>query len=226
MIEIKEIITKLLELMKNKKYRALIILVIYFVFFFIIISMMKSQPKEFEKKETLNALENYRLSSSYDYTLNINREILIKGTKYNDIVIFSTDSDDYYIDKDVVYKKFNQTYQMCDNLNEIEEMVVLLNNINIYNLIKQAYVDYIKEYVDNKKQTEYIIDTTYFMAFFNKQSMNPLNNSHVNISVLEENNQIKSIIFNLGSIENRINYIELNYSNINAIKQIDIKVEG
>lgn len=121
---------KIIETLKNKRFRSLIILVFYFIFFTIIILNFKpsdnlnneQRPSEnSNNKNQLNALNNYKSMTNYKWSCLVNETDEIIGTVKNNIVYVTFNNSNYQLISEKLFK----------NGEEIEDDFI--NNVLLYN---------------------------------------------------------------------------------------------
>ena len=144
----------------------------------------------------------------------------ISGTYYDNKSLFNINNEKYYLENNIIYYIDDSSYY----IKEINYDIIKLFNNNLIELFS-----YLKEvsrttYNDNSIKINYLLDSNVFNKYFyNKETTY---NSNINIEIKESNNYITKIIFDLSNLENSFSKIEIEYSEINNIKELEFNKEN
>ena len=202
---------KIKEIWGNRKLRGILFIIFYVIMFsyiFIVygnksekIILPENKPVKVEKK-TLN---------SYEYKY-INADLNLDITRYDNIIHFKIDENDYYYIKNKCYllkdEKFVQTENPLkynyDYLNNLEELK------KDSNLVKTT------KYADGILEENYDISSTKFMKIFDSEENSE--KEIINYSIYLKDDQVSKIF--LHDLE-----LEIIYTNFENIEKININYE-
>ncbi len=149
---------KIIEILKNKKFRSLIILVLYFIFFTIIILSFnqngdlnnEQRPNDnLNNKNQLNALNNYKLMTNYKWSCLVNEIDKLNGIVKNDIVYINFNNSNYQL---ISEKLFQDGAEIED---DFINSVLVYNPNYIFNLIQNGELKFEnKIFTDNSIEIE------------------------------------------------------------------------
>lgn len=218
MKKLKDYYVKFRELWKVPKYKGLIQLGFWFVFFFVIIvgiRMSNSNVSNSTKKETNKEVESKEEISNYTYNYQINRNdniINIGG-------VFSNNNDQFYYNNQK-YNYKNGLYYLNDIETTFEYPMNEFQYKNISNLIKDKQYESKTEFKDGKIKYEYIIDSTTYNTFYNKDYQTTGN---ILINVTKKDDNIINITLNLSEyyLDYSIYQVIIDYNNVNNINSLD-----
>ncbi len=221
-IKSNNVISKIIEIWKNRRYRGLIILGFWFVFFFFVIMLLRVSVKNQENfeasiktiPEILENIKNYEFS--YEIT-NDDINYNINGLYIDNETLFIYNENTYFI-KDKIYIVNNEQLQEVENPIEID--ISKLNIENIYNLIKDKEKLYeTKE--SGIKSTVYKISINEFSKLF---GLDIESEDFIEITIETKDNSYESIYMDLTQY---MNYYELKYRKynikleLNSINDVD-----
>ena len=200
----------------DPKKKSIIQLVFWILFFAIIVSgyRIANDSKDIQNTDSTNNsnLKTTKDINSYEYEYNIhylNNDVLIKGTHYNNKDVFYINNDKYYIiDNEYYFAKNNLKIDISypinewayENLNKIKDNFTYSNNTSY----KSGMIKY-----------EYNISSTDYNKYYNSSYTND-----ILIDIIVNKNIITEASINY------INYkVDIKYTNINEINNLDINIE-
>ena len=205
-MKIKDVFLKLKELWKIPKFKGLIQLLFWVIFFLIVSLLFRSAEKKVNLPVDINnKIDSYEYNYQYKESNNI---INISGTYYQDKQVFyMNDIKYYYLDNNyylAVNKELtNMPYAM--NEWEYESLKNIMDNNSYSNKI---------EYIDSTLY-EYNIGISVYNNYYNTNYPN-----NIVITIVKKDDKIESASINYG-----FGKVEINYSNINKIKNLDISID-
>ena len=205
-MKIKDVFLKLKELWKIPKFKGLIQLLFWVIFFLIVSLLFRSAEKKVDLPVDINnKIDSYEYNYQYKESNNI---INISGTYYQDKQVFyMNDIKYYYLDNNyylAVNKELtNMPYAM--NEWEYESLKNIMDNNSYSNKI---------EYIDSTLY-EYNIGISAYNNYYNTNYPN-----NIVITIVRKDDKIESASINYG-----FGKVEINYSNINKIKNLDISID-
>ena len=219
---------KIIEDLKNPKKRSIMLLIFYGIFFFFVF-LLFSKSETLPNVETNNEIKEIKQEekleessiNSYDFKITINdmdNLVLIDGTYVDNISLFTFNNNIYY------YK--DKTYLIYDKYYKVVDMPYNINKLfNINELLKDEYVEYNKEYKDGRKEISYFIDSNVFYKYYYGLDSNYID-SKINIIITKQDGVINSIKINLNNLGTNIKSMEISYSDINEINNIDFDINN
>lgn len=192
------------ELLKNKRYRALIILGLYLVFMSFVVMSIRTAPTNETKVD--NRLEEFKLKTNYNYTYTI------KTTK-----------DEIVETKTILGTRYNNKNQLIyEDKTYLFDNVLIGFPINEIDLSKLTY-DYIYSYIKESTNINdiYTLKLSNFMKIVNGVNITSENNILINI--LFTNNIVNQIEIDLTKYVNFNQelydqyIVTINYSNIGNV---------
>lgn len=193
------------ELLKNKRYRSLIILGLYLVFMSFVVMSIKNVPTNENKID--NRLEEFKLKTNYNYTYSI------KTTK-----------DELVETKTIFGTRFNNKNQLIyEDKTYLFDNVLIgfpINEIDLSKLTYDYIYNYIKESTSDIKDV-YTLKLSDFMKIVNGVNITSESNILINIRFIDNTiNQIdidltKYVNFNQELYDEYS--VTINYSNIGNI---------
>lgn len=201
---IKEFFKKLKELWHIPKFKGIIQLVFWVIFFLIISLMFRSKDNNIEDIQIENSINSYEYNYKYqdnDNTINIS------GTYYKDKQVF-------YMN-DVKYYSLNDKYYLANTNEEV---------IMSYATLEWEYESIEKIMDDNlySNKIEYEDFTSYEYNILSSAYNKYYNTNYPNdiiITVLKKD-KISEASINYG-----FGKVEITYTNINKIKNLDINID-
>lgn len=224
MKKVVEIIKKIRLGLKNPKTKSLTLLGIYslfFIFVFVVLNMSKNNTLNTSSISENESVDD-KTVSSYEYAININNNNLlttISGTYSNNEEIFNFNNNKYYVKDDIVY--------ILDN--GVKNPVNL--DINIKNYRYDKLEEIIKNskfiekivYNDDREKSTYNIDIKKYFELLNQNIDCNIVNCNIVIPItVEAKENINKVILDFNSYFNYNYIVEINYSNINNIKELKI----
>lgn len=222
-IKSNNVVSKILEIWKNRRYRGLIILGLWFIFFFFVIMLLRVSARNNQNtpqqtiKTVPNILENIK---NYEFQYDITQDDItysINGSYIDDETLFTYNENTYFI-KDKIYIVNNEELQEVENPIEID--ISKLNIENIYNLIKDKDKLYETE-ESGIKTTVYKISINEFSKLF---GIDIESEDFIEINIETKDNSYESIYMDLTQY---MNYYELKYRKynikleLNSINDVD-----
>lgn len=210
------------EGLKNPKTKSLTMLGIYFVFFLFVFILLNSAENRnnvpiIEENEK-STIDNYQAMESYQYKFNyINNGLsnIIEGTYFKDTTLFNYNNNKYYFENDLIYIINNDSYY----LENIEYNITKLFSKNLYNILVDLKEVSTTTYNDGTKEINYVMDSNKFYNYYYENISNYQNN--IGVKIVEKDNNINSIIFDLTSLNISLSRIEIDYYNINNISNLE-----
>lgn len=214
-------IKKTKEFLKDPKKKSLTQLAIYglfFIFVFILINSSENVVDTPIVEEQQTPIEYYDDMTSYDYKItytNIDRVDVIEGTYYNNTSLFNYNNLKYYYE-DMLYVINNDSY----TLSNIEYDVSKMFNKNLHTIFNSLNEESKTTYKDGKVITNYTLDSNIIYKYL--YNMESTYIDLVSVSMTENNNIITNITIDLTNLGLSLNKIEVDYSNINNIEDLNI----
>ena len=223
---------KMVENLKDPKKKSIIMLCCYgvfFIFVFIIIATGKTEEnvntyKDYSNTKKEIKIENQENSivNNYEYLYKImdnENMIEIEGTKTIDNEVFTIGSKNYY-------KKDNNVY-LNDGTNEIVTNTVFNTELYSYKNMEGLFKDKIAKektlYEDKNIKEIYSISSKDYFDYMKEDKCKDIDCTNIFVDVIVNKNskeQIEKININLTNYY-KYNYkIEINYMNINNIKEV------
>lgn len=210
-------IKKIREFFKNPKKKALSQLAVYLVFFgvvFILIGNATDTENNYVS-EVKTPIEAFEAMNSYKYKIvytNFDKIDTIYGTYFNNTSLFDYNMQKYYYEDDI-YIIDNDSYYLSNIEYNIESI------FNISDLFEYMEEEAKTTYKDGTIETSYSMNSNIiYKHLYNLESN--YNNS-VNISIKEQNNLITKIVLNLNNLEVNLKQIEIDYSDIDNIQNLE-----
>ena len=221
---------KILEDLKDPKKKSIIILCgygIFFIFVFVILATGKTYDNTrtyedyikltTEKEESLdNTVSNYE----YIYKI-IDKETVIEitGTKTNSKEIFIIDGKSYYKQDNNIYLNDGTNTVVTDNLFN----TYLYSYKNIEEFLKDKSTKEKTLYEDKTSKETYNINAKEYFDYMKEDKCSNIDCSNIFIDIVVNKNskeQMEKVNINLFNYY-KYNYtIEINYNNINNIKEV------
>ena len=218
------------ELLRDPKKKSLTLLGIYFIFFIFVYVVLNASSTstptpviEEEEKEVLNTLENYKLMESYNYKITytgLNKIDIMEGIYYKGNSLFSYNNMKYYLE-DFIYIIDNNTYYLAN----LEYDITKVFNNNLYNILNSASEGLKTSYEDNIEEVNYYIDSNIMYKYLYNIDINTYTNT-VGIIVTKKDNIITNITLDLTNLNTNITKIDIEYSNINKIENLEFNKEN
>ena len=213
---------------KNKSIVMLVIYGVFFIFVFIIIAIGNSNVnssktyedyiKEDDQKE--EQIDNIVTNYEYNYKITDNTNTVeVSGTKTKEKEIFTYNG--------ISYNKQNNNIYLNDGTNTL-----VTDNIFNTDLYSYEYMDnFFKEkntkekttYEDDSIKEIYSINSKEYFDYMKEDKCTNVDCNNINIDVTINKNskeQIEKVIINLTNYYKYNYIIELNYTNINNIKEV------
>ena len=218
------------ELLRDPKKKSLTLLGIYFIFFIFVYVVLNASSTstptpviEEEEKEVLNTLENYKLMESYNYKITytgLNKIDIIEGIYYKGNSLFSYNNMKYYLEE-FIYIIDNNTYYLAN----LEYDITKVFNNNLYNILNSASEGLKTSYEGNIEEVNYYIDSNIMYKYLYNIDINTYTNT-VGIIVTKKDNIITNITLDLTNLNTNITKIDIEYSNINKIENLEFNKEN
>ena len=218
------------ELLRDPKKKSLTLLGIYFIFFIFVYVVLNASSTstptpviEEEEKEVLNTLENYKLMESYNYKITytgLNKIDIMEGIYYKGNSLFSYNNMKYYLE-DFIYIIDNNTYYLAN----LEYDITKVFNNNLYNILNSASEGLKTSYEGNIEEVNYYIDSNIMYKYLYNIDINTYTNT-VGIIVTKKDNIITNITLDLTNLNTNITKIDIEYSNINKIENLEFNKEN
>ena len=209
------ILKKIIEILSNKRYRAIIILIFWFFFFLIVTLIIRSTNKyQTPIKQELTVLEILENIDNYNFTyevVNNDETYSINGSYINNETVLNIDDKKYFI-KDKIYLIENEKLKETNDLFELN--FYNLNIQNIYDLIKDEEILY-ETKQEEIKSTVYKVSMNEFSKIIGKELNS---NDTIEITAETKDNEYNSIYIDLTKY---MNYDELKYKNYSIKINLD-----
>ena len=212
-------------MLKNPKKKALAQLglyAIFFVFVFVLIgggNNVSPTPPIVEKE---SATEAYNNMTGYTYKVTyttISKVDVIEGTYYNDKSLFTYNNLKYYFE-DSLYIIDNDSYY----LSNIEYNISKIFSKNLYTIFSKLEEESKTTYKDGVVVTNYKLDSNIIYNYLYELESNYSN--FVTVSITEQDDAITSITLDLINLGLNLNKIDIEYSNINNIENLEFNKEN
>lgn len=192
----------IMELLKNKRYRSVLILIGYIIFFIVLASMFRnSSPVYTEPEITKTPIETYCQLANYEYiaTYEINDQIFsLEGKTFRTDSYFKLDDQEFYL-------KDGKFYQFEEDMIKETYLEFDYYNINyLCNLLDKATLV--------SKNENYETD-----SIINKYSVldeNRKDNIYISVNIKDDN--IDRVILDLSREEDKY-VVEIEYKNIGQV---------
>lgn len=223
---------KILEDLKNPKKKSIVMLScygIFFIFVFILIAMGNSNSdsnktyKDYMNNDTKQEIEkedNTVSNYEYSYKITDNANIVeVTGTKTKEKEIFTYNGISYY-------KQDNNTY-LNDGTNTLVTTPTFNTDLYNYefidNFFKEKNAKEKTTYEDGTIKEIYSINSKEYFDYMKEDKCTTVDCTNINVDVTINKNdkeQIEKVIINLTNYYKYNYLIELNYTNINNIKEV------
>lgn len=211
------------EKLKNPKSRSLTLLGLYAIFFiFVFIFINVNTPTSTQEIKELSPIENYKNMKSYQYKITLFSNTLkeASGTFYLNTSLFNYEFNKYYYEENLLYLVDNDSYY----LSSIDYNITKLLNNNLYYLLKDLKEESTTTYNDGKKDLSYVVDANLFYNyFFDEESAYE---TKVNLIIKCDGTNITNISIDLTNLGIELYKIDIEYSNINNIKNLEFNKEN
>lgn len=213
------------EKLKNPKTRSLTLLGLYalfFIFVFIFINVNTNTNTQVDEKLELSPIENYKNMKSYQYKITLFSNTLkeASGTFYLDTSLFNYEFNKYYYEENLLYLIDNDSYY----LSSIDYNIIKLFNNNFYYLLKDLKEESTTTYNDGKMDLNYVVDANLFYNYFFEEDK--FYDTKVNLIIKCDETNITNISIDLTNLGIELYKIDIEYSNINNIKNLEFNKEN
>ncbi len=212
-------------ILKDPKKKSLTILVIYIIFFIIVFALISTSPSPVILDSNKQDETDTKLSiDSYEYIYKITRQddiIEIKGTLNKNEEIFTYNGLNYYRKDNVISIYEDGILKEITNLDfDIDKY----KYNNIENLIQNSTFEEKVVYKDNSEKSTYNINIyDYFNLLNEEDKCDSISCEEILINIIVESKEnIEKVSIDLTNYYNYNYTVEINYSNINNINEIDI----
>ena len=217
-------IKELKEMLKNPKKKALVQLGIYAIFFIFVAILLRGTDNKPTKiiEEQKSPIEFYEDMESYNYKVtytNIDKVDTIDGIYVDNISIFNFNNFKYYYEEDL-YIIDNDSYYLMD----IEYNISKIFNNNLINIIEDLEEESKTTYKDGTIVTNYTIDSNELYNYLFDLEYNYDNKC--TITITENENEIYNIIIDLTNLGLNLTKIEVEYSNMDMIEDLEFNIDN
>lgn len=220
-----EYIKKIKEFLKDPKKKALTqlgIYIIFFIFVFILLNSSDEINNNVLEEKIKSSIDIYEDMKGYTYKVvytNVDKVDIIEGTYYKDKSLFNYNNLKYYYE-DSLYVISDYSY--TNTVIEYNISKIFSNNfINIINKLEEVSETKYKDGTVEKNYTisaneiyRYLFDTEYVYEEL------------VNVNITEYENQIQKITIDLSSLNINLLKIEIEYSNIDNIEDLEFNKDN
>lgn len=218
-------IKALRESLKDPKKRSLTLLGVYFIFFIFVFafintaerpSMVASKPEEKTPFEYYKDMDGYAYKVTYN---NLNKIDVIEGNYYNNTSIFNYNNIKYYYE-DFLYVIDNDTYYLGNIEYNISKM--FSNNLSL--ILEDLEEESKTIYKDGSIITNYTIDSNIIYNYlFDLESTY---DNFVSVSIKGNETEINNIIIDLTNLNLNLTKIEVEYSYLNEITNLEFNKDN
>lgn len=211
--------------LKDPKKKSLTLLGIYFIFFvfvYIVLNGSNSNQSSTAIVDKSIFSEYYNSISGYKYKITYNDlEGLktVEGTYCKDKSLFTYNGMKYYFENDLLYLIDNDSYY----LSNIEYNVSKLFNKNLYTILRDLKEESKTTYNDGTTEMNYSIDSNVLYNYLYDTTSEYSN--LVNLKIIQSNDNI-IMNFNLTNLGINLSEINVEYSNINNIKDLEFNKDN
>jgi len=207
--------------LKDPKKRSLTLLGVYLVFFifvFLVIDSgktytLKEKNINFDKEETITEEK----IDNYNYTFMLNNNI-VTGTFFNNTSLFTFESNNYYLENNITYVINNDHYYESSIIYNVDKL------LNIGELMKNREEYSTTSYKDGRSVVTYLVPLNDFYNFYYGFSIE--DDRNIEIAVEKNNNIISKISIDLTGIDDNLNLITLQYSDVNNISSLNFNKDN
>ena len=211
---------------KNKSIVLLAGYGVFFIFVFIIFATGKTIDSNGDLDDYLNYPKEEKVENnvvnSYEYIYKIidnETENIVTGTKTNEKETFIIEEKNYYKLENKVYLNDGTNTLVEDNIFN----TFLYSYKNMEDLFKNRKTKEKTIYEDGTIKETYSINSKEYFDYMNEDKCNDVDCSNINVDVIINKNikeQIENININLTNYYNYNYIIDINYNNINNIKEV------
>ena len=217
-------IKELKEMLKNPKKKALVQLGLYAIFFIFVAILLRGVDNKPTKiiEEQKSPVEFYEDMESYNYKVtytNIDKVDVIDGTYVDNTSLFNFNNFKYYYEEDL-YIIDNDSYYLMD----IEYNISKIFNNNLINIIEDLEEESKTTYKDGTIVTTYTIDSNKVYNYLFDLEYNYDNKC--TITITENENEIYNIIIDLTNLGLNLTKIEVEYSYMNMIEDLEFNIDN
>lgn len=208
------------EALKDPKKKALTQLGLYAIFFafvFILVGLSNTVPSDVVVEEYKTPKKNYEDMVSYNYKIiytSMDRIDVIEGAYYNSTSLFTYNNLRYYYE-DYLYVINDNSYA----LSSIEYNIAKIFNKNLFTIFNELEEVSTTTYKNGMIMTDYKIDSNKIYNYLFDEGSTYSNTT--NISITEKENVITSIVLDLTNLGLNLNKIEIEYTNIDNIENLN-----
>lgn len=218
-----EYIRKVKEFLKDPKKKALTQLGIYAIFFIFVFALLNSSSNNTQPlEEPKTPIESYEEMQGYNYKVtytNMDKIDIVEGTYYDNKSLFTYNNQKYYYE-DSLYIIDNDSYYLTG----IGYNIPKIFSKNLISIINELEEESKTAYKDGTLVTTYTIDSNKMYNYLFELESNY--DSLVTISITESEEEIHNIVIDLTSLGLNLTKIEIDYTYINMITNLDFNKEN
>ena len=217
-------IKELKEMFKNPKKKSLVQLGLYAIFFIFVAILLRGADNKPTKiiEEQKSPIEFYEDMKSYNYKVtytNIDKVDVIDGTYVDNTSLFNFNNFKYYYEEDL-YIIDNDSYYLMD----IEYNISKIFNNNLINIIEDLEEESKTTYKDGTIVTNYTIESNKLYNYLFDLESNYDNKC--TITITENENEIYNIIIDTTNLGLNLTKIEVEYSNMDMIEDLEFNIDN
>lgn len=212
------------EKLKNPKTRSLTLLGIYVLFFIFVFLVLNSgsETSNYTYEEKKSTIDNFKDMESYQYKITYTNTLsidIIDGTYYKNTSLYNFNNNKYYFDINN-YLIDNDSYY----ISVIQYNVSKIFNNNIYTIFENLEEISKTTYKNGMIEINYNLDSNIFYKYF--YDLDSTYNNTVNVKITEKENYITSIFIDISNLNIDLKQIQIDYSNINNIQNLEFNKEN
>ncbi|MCI9233015.1 MAG: hypothetical protein HFH08_00290 [Bacilli bacterium] len=226
-----EYVKLVIELLENRKTRALVKLALWGFFFLLIFSIFDVRGTHTPTKDTLSSKEEWKTMLNYksEITFTINEETYILNSVRNgSYEKLKIGEDVYYLEQDYLYHLEGYNKKFIKETSLLGYDLLKLRPDFLNEILLNSKLEYTTNYEDSKLVKKgYSINTAKFVELYHQSIIT--DDSFVTIEVMEKNNQIVQIELDLKEMQKysqtiiQVYKIKIIYSDIGKVSKEEVE---